>query len=524
MIKAKPVLKPLVYSCSGCSSVAQMTNYLAIQLDRKGIAEMSCIAGVGGNVKTLLHKAQSGRKIIVIDGCSLACSRVCLQNHKILPEMYFELTSFGVKKNFHQDFDLNEAKKILEILELSIAKGKEKLNGGLFADDMNKGNRYLSLPVSAQSEIVIQEVLTKKQQQDFINFPHRLYRNNKFYVPQLKNDVDATFDSIKNPAFEFCEAKRWLAYDGDKVVGRIAGIINYAFMEKWKKRYMRFGWIDFEDNGQVANALLFQVENWAREKGMTAIHGPLGFTNFDYAGLLVEGFDQLGTFATSYNYPYYTSLLEKNEYQKDVDWVEFKIKLPELMPEKLDKIAAIVGKRYQLHVLRVKKTKELLPYARDIFHLLNDTYDGLFGMVSLSDQQIGYYTGKYLSFISPDFVSLVFDKNNTLAAFCIAMPSLSGALQKTKGMLYPFGFVHILKAFRKNNMADLCLIAVRKDMQGKGVNAILMKELTASFLKRGIRYAESNPELESNTKVQSLWEYYDTVQHKRRRCYIKYLK
>lgn len=371
--------------------------------------------------------------------------------------------------------------------------------------------------------VVIKEVVTKKQLKEFIDFPYQLYRGNKYYIPQLKKDIADTFNREKNPAFEFCEARYWLAYIDNKVAGRIAAVINHAFNEKWNKKFMRFGWMDFEEDEEIAKALLGQVEKWAKEKGMTAVHGPLGFTNFDYAGFLKEGFYHLGTFATIYNYPYYALFMERAGYSKDVDWVEYKIKIPAAVPERMEKIAAIVQKRFDLRVVKIATTKDMLFYAKDIFSLLNEAYDGLYGMVALSDKQIGYLTKKYLAFIRPDFVSLVLDKNNVLAAFGITMPSLSHALQKANGKLYPFGFIHLLKAFKKNSMADLCLVAVRKDLQGKGVNAILMNELTRSYIKNGIRYAESNPELEENKKVQSIWEHFDAVQHKRRRCYIKFL-
>jgi len=380
------------------------------------------------------------------------------------------------------------------------------------------------IPSVKSRSIIIKEVVNKKQFRAFIDFPYRLYQGNKYYVPQLRKDIEDTFSKSKNPAFEFCEVKYWLAYKGDKVVGRIAGIINYAFIEKWKNKYMRFGWIDFEEDEEIAKALLDQVEIWAKGKGMTAVHGPLGFSNFDYAGLLIEGFNQLGTFATIYNYPYYPLFIERAGYSKDVDWVEYKIKVPEVMSEKLVKIASIVEKRYNLSVVKARTTKDILPYAKDIFRLINSAYADLYGMVALNEKQIEYNTRKYLSFIRADFVSLVLDKNAELAAFGITMPSLSVALQKAKGNLYPFGFVHLLKAFRRNTLVDLYLVAVRKDLQGKGVNALLMNEMARSYIKNGIEFAESNPELELNTKVQSIWEYYDAVQHKRRRCYIKYLQ
>ena len=520
--------KPLVYSCSGCSSSAQMANYLAIKMDRTGVAEMSCIAGIGGNVKKMVHAALSGRKIITIDGCPLACSRECLANHNIIPDMHFELTSFGVSKKQHEDFDIDEANHLLKRMEALISEKNTKISLREFhaPETILDGNSILN-PVKyseKRSSIIIKEVINKKQLKAFIDFPYRLYQGNKYYVPQLKKDIADTFSKNKNPAFEFCEAKYWLAYKGDKVVGRIAAIVNHAFIEKWENKYMRFGWIDFEEDEEITKALLGQVEMWANEKEMTAVHGPLGFTNFDYAGLLIKGFNQLGTFATIYNHPYCPLFIERAGYSKDVDWVEYKIKLPDVVPEKLEKIAAIVQKRYQLHVVRLRTTKDLLSYAKDIFRLINSAYADLYGMVTMTEKQIEYNTRKYLSFIRPDFVSLVLDKNDELAAFGITMPSLSLALQKAKGSLYPVGFIHILKAFRKNNFADLCLVAVRKDLQGKGVNAILMSELTKSYIKNGIEFAESNPELEENTKVQSIWEYYDTVQHKRRRCYIKYLQ
>lgn len=526
MIKTNNEGKPLVYSCSGCSSAAQMANYLAIKMDRSGTAEMSCIAGVGGNVKNLLRTATSGRKIIVIDGCPLACSKKCLGNHNIIPDMHFELTSFGVSKKQHEDFDMDEANHLLNKMETLISERNKKISLRELRGTNLDGNSILNpaIPSEKSNGIAIKEVVNKKHLREFIDFPNHLYRGNKYYVPQLKRDIEDTFNKNKNPAFDFCEAKYWLAYKGDKVVGRIAAIINHAFIEKWQNKFMRFGWLDFEEDEEILKALLGQAEVWAKEKGMIAVHGPLGFTNFDYAGLLIDGFNQLGTFATIYNFPYYPLFIERAGYSKDVDWLEYRIKLPDVVPEKLEKIAAIVQKRNHLQVVKAVTTKEILLYAKEIFALINSAYADLYGMVALTDKQIEYNTHKYLTFIRADFVSLVVDKNGELAAFGITMPSLSRALQKAKGSIYPFGFFHILKAFKKNSFADLCLVAVREDLQGKGVNAIIMNELTKSYIKNGIEFAESNPELEENTKVQSIWEYYDTVQHKRRRCYIKYLQ
>lgn len=371
--------------------------------------------------------------------------------------------------------------------------------------------------------ILVKEVIHKKDLKKFINFPYRLYKGHNCFVPPLRFDEENTLRKDKNPAFDYCEAKYWLAYKDKKVVGRIAAIINRSYIEKWQNKYMRFGWFDFEDNVEIVNALIGQVENWAKEKGMVAVHGPLGFTDLDHEGMLIEGYDQLGTLATCYNYPYYPRLIENSGYTKDVDWLEYKIKLPQTMPANLERIALVVQRRLSLSVVKAKKRKDILPYADALFQLINSTYSDLYGVVPLTGKQIGYYTKQYFSFIRPDFISLITDKHGCLVAFGITMPSLSRALQKAKGRLFPFGFIHLLRAIKENTMGDLYLVAVAKPLQGKGVNAVLMYELTKTYIKNGIQYAESNPELETNTHVQSMWQYYDVQQHKRRRCFIKYL-
>ena len=372
-------------------------------------------------------------------------------------------------------------------------------------------------------ETIVKEVVSKKDLKKFINLPYDLYKGHQYHVPPLKFDEEGTLRKDKNPAFDYCEAKYWLAYQGDKVVGRIAGILNKSYIEKWHNKYVRFGWFDFIDDQEVVNALIGQVENWAKELGMSAVHGPLGFTDLDHEGMLVEGFDQLGTLATIYNHPYYPTLLANAGYVKDVDWLEYKITLPKVVPEKLEKIALLVQKRYDLSVIHAKKAKDILPYATQLFQLINSAYSDLYGVVPLTEKQISYYTKQYFSFIRPDFVSLVTNKEGKLVGFGITMPSLSLALQKAKGNLLPFGLFHLIKAIKKNNLGDLYLVAVDKDLQGKGVNAIIMYELTKSYIKAGIEYAESNPELETNRHVQAMWQYYDVQQHKRRRCFIKQL-
>lgn len=369
----------------------------------------------------------------------------------------------------------------------------------------------------------IEEVLTKKGLQEFVGLPYRLYRNHPYFVPPLQFDEVNTLRKDKNPAFDYCEARYWMARKNGKVVGRIAAILNNAYIEKWKNAYMRFGWMDFEDDPEISAALLKKVEDWAREKKMTAVHGPMGFTDLDHEGMLVEGFDQVGTMATLYNFPYYPKHLEGLGYQKAVDWVEYRIKLPDRPPEKVTRLAALVKERLGLKVVNAKRAKDILPYAGEIFELVNSAYAHLYGVVPLTPKQIKYYTDQYFGFIRPDFVPLIVDKNGKLAGFGVTMPSLSAALQKSGGKLFPFGFIHLLLALRKNPVADLYLVAVRKDLQGKGVNAVLMDEAWNAYKSFGIKEVESNPELEDNVLVQSFWHNYEAVQHKRRRCYIKNL-
>lgn len=372
--------------------------------------------------------------------------------------------------------------------------------------------------------IAIEEVITKKQFDTFLDLPYRLYKKGHPYnVPLLRFDEKTTLRKDKNPAFDYCEARYWLAYKNNKPVGRIAGILNKSFISKWKKKFLRFGWFDFEEDEQVATLLLLQVETWAKQLGMEAVHGPLGFTDLDHEGLLIEGFDQVATMAAIYNYPYYPTILEKTGYEKDIDWIQHRITVPTAMNGKLEKIATTVKRRYGMQVVPLKKAKDVLPYAEAVFELTNEAYSDLFGVVPLTKRQVKYYTRQYFSMMRPDFLSLVVDKEGKLAGYGVTMPSLSKALQKSGGKLFPFGFVHLLKALKKNDTADLLLVAVRKDLQGKGVNAILIHETLKSYLKNGIRYVETNHQLEDNTKVQAMWNFFESVQHKRRRCYIKYL-
>lgn len=372
-------------------------------------------------------------------------------------------------------------------------------------------------------KLIIEEVLNKKSLKKFIQFQFDLYKSNEFWVPPLISDEIKTLSKDKNPAFEFCELKLWMVLKDDKVVGRVAGIINHKYNEKVNKKYARFGYIDFIDDYAVSELLLSTVENWAKEKGMEYINGPLGFTDMDGEGLLVEGFDQLSTFGSIYNFPYYSQHLEKFNYKKDSDWIEFRIELEQTIPDKVFRIAEIVKQKEKLKVVDVKKSKDLLPYARQIFYLINEAYRDLYGFVELNDKQIDMYVKSYFGFIKPGFVPLVVNDKNELVAFGISMPSLSKAMKNAKGRYLPFGIIHLLKALRSNDTADLYLTAVKPELQNKGVNAIIMCEINKAFLKNNIRFVETNRELEDNSKIQAQWRYYKSKQHKRRRCYFKVL-
>jgi hypothetical protein len=374
-------------------------------------------------------------------------------------------------------------------------------------------------------DIFVKGVKGKKDLKAFVKFPFGLYRNCRQWVPPLFFDELNVLNPEKNPASEYCESKLWLAYKDGKIAGRIAGIINHKYIEKWNKKAVRFGWIDFIDDEEVSKALIDTVIKWASEKDIDCIHGPLGFTDLDYEGMLIQGFNEVGTMATIYNYEYYPRHLEKFGFEKEADWLEFEITVPDKIPEKADRIASIVKERTGIRVLDAGKSKDFLPYGKQVFELINNSYKDLFGFVPLSEKQIEKYIKQYFGFIVPDFVKLLLDKENNVAGFVIGMPSLTKALVKAKGRLFPFGIFHLLKAIKfKNKYVDLYLGAIRPDLQGKGADALLMTEFTRSCIKNKIISAESNIELETNVQVQGHWKYFNSRQHKRRRCYIKKIR
>jgi GNAT superfamily N-acetyltransferase len=370
---------------------------------------------------------------------------------------------------------------------------------------------------------VIQEVTTLKDLRTFIRFPQQLYKGNPYYVPALFADDYSTLRWDVNPAFEHCEARYWLAYQDGKVVGRVAGIVNKLYKQSWGVNYGRFNWIDFIDDPDVSRALLETVETWVRGFHVEAIHGPLGFTDMDREGMLIEGFDQLSTMVTFYNHPYYREHLERLGYAKAIDWVEYEITVPAEPVEAISRVAEAAKQRSNLHILQVRHKKDMLKYAGQMFAVFNEAYRNLYGVVPLTEKQVAMAIKQYFGLVLPEFVPFVINAQDELVGFGITMPSLSHALQKSGGQLFPFGFIHLLKALNQNDRADLYLIGVRDGYRGKGVNAILMDHILKTYQRRGITKVESNPELETNDLVQSQWKYFEKRQHKRRRVFIKNL-
>lgn len=362
----------------------------------------------------------------------------------------------------------------------------------------------------------------KRELLPFVHFPiDALYSDNPYYVPALVTDEVDTLRPDRNPAFEFCDSVYFMAYVDGKPVGRIAGIINKVVNERKGMKELRFGFVDFIDSDEVVDALFKAVIDWGKKQGLTQLTGPLGFTDMDPEGCLVEGFDQLSNQATIYNHPYYSKQFERIGMVKDVDWVEMKITVPPEVPEKMARVAAIVRERYNLRNIKFKSRKKLVDqYGEAIFNLINEAYDSLFGYSPLSQAQIDHYIKMYLPFLPLDDLSLVVKQDGTLIGVGIAIPSLSRALIKCRGRIFPTGWYHLLKAFKtKNNIVDLMLIAVKPEYQNKGVNAMFFDDLIPYFNKFGYKWAESNPELEENQKVLQQWKFFELEQHKRRRAY-----
>jgi len=366
----------------------------------------------------------------------------------------------------------------------------------------------------------IREAVSTSDLKSFVDFPFSLYKGNQYWVPSLKMEELKALRAKTNPAFEFCDAKFWLAIKDGKAAGRIGGIINRLEIEKTGEKTARFTRFECIDDPEVASALLKTAETWAKENGMTAIHGPLGFSNLDHQGVLVEGFDHLPSIASEYHQPYYQKFIEQNGYEKEMDWVEFRLTLSEV-PEKAMRLNEAIKQRYGLTVKRFSSSAELKPYGEKIFNLLNEAFADLFSMVPLNDRMKKYYIDRYLGFLNPDFVLVVEDKEKNPAGFIITMPSLSEAMQKANGKLFPFGWWHIKKALKSPRVVDILLTAVHPKLQAQGVPAILITEMQQIMLKSGAKYSETTGIIETNQKAIQVWKNYENIQHKRKRCYKK---
>ncbi len=368
----------------------------------------------------------------------------------------------------------------------------------------------------------IKKVESKKDLKVFIKFPFSLYQDNPNWVPPLLMDELTVLNPKKNPAFEHCEASLWLALDqNEQVVGRVAGIVHNHEAER--EKLVRFGWIDFIDDQSVSKLLLDTVAEWGKSRGLKGIHGPMGFTDMDFEGMLVEGFDTPGTIATIYNYPYYKDHLEALGFAKSTDWVELKSEVPVEAPQRVIRRGDIVESRFKFKSLKFKNKGEAKKYGKELFEVLNKAYAQLYGFQQLTDKQIQFYIAQYLGFVVTDLLSIVTNNEGKVIGFAITMPSFTRAFQKARGNLLPFGFIHILKALRKNDTADMYLIGVLPEYQKFGVTAIIFRDLLQAFIKRGIKTAITNQMLEENQNVLTQFnEFQESSEiYKRRRCYKK---
>ena len=366
---------------------------------------------------------------------------------------------------------------------------------------------------------------TRKELLSYIHFGIDLYKGNPCFVPPLIIDELNTLDPKKNPAFEICESAMFMAYRDGKPVGRITGIINHLVNDRTNAKDVRFGFVDFINDNEVADALFKAVEDWGRRKGMNSIIGPMGFSDMDHEGMLTDGFDEMGTMATIYNYPYYPEHMDRMGFKKDVDWVEYQIAIPDQIPEKMMRISDLVSKKFGLRTIKYTSRKKLKQdYGHALFELINEAYDQLYGYSPLTTKQIDSYIEMYIGILRLENVCLVVDANEKLVGVGISMPSLSRALRKSNGRLFPTGWMHLLRALKGHNpVVDLLLVAIKPEYQSKGANALIFRDLIPVFQRNGYEYAESNLELEDNASVQLQWQYFERRQHRRRRAYRKQL-
>lgn len=371
------------------------------------------------------------------------------------------------------------------------------------------------------NQITTREVTTKKDFRKFLRFPYKLFEDDSMWVPSLIMDEKTTFNPKKNPALDYCDCKIFLAYSGKEVVGRIVGIINRRSNEIWKEKRVRFGWLDFVDDEKVCESLLDSVARWGKEHGMTEIVGPMGFTDMDKEGMIVEGFDVDCPMACYYNPPYYPQHMENLSYKKAVDWIQYQIQANQPIPEKVCRINEMIKDKYQLSIVEGMSMKKIAEkYGLKLFDTLNEAFSGLFGYVPLNDKQKQFYIKQYFPFLDKRLICLVVDTEDNIVAFGISMPSLSKALRKSKGRLFPFGWFHILKALKNFENIDLYLNGVKPEWQKKGIHSIYYAEMNKKYIELGAKMAIANPQLEDNLAAR-VWEKYDSRIAVRRRAYIK---
>ena len=372
--------------------------------------------------------------------------------------------------------------------------------------------------------VTVKVAKTRREIREFVLFPVKLYKNDPYYVPDMVGDQINDLMPDRNPAFEYCEARCFLAYRDGKIVGRVAGILNKRANEKNNVNYLRFAFFDFIDDPEVTDALYGALADYARELGCVAIHGPQGFSDMDREGMLVEGFDQLSQFYVYYNHPYYLEHMARLGFVKEVDWVEYLIHIPQEVPPRLAKLVERAKSHMALEVRDLSEKGMLPKYLHDVFELYNEAYQVLFGMVPLTPKQIEKYTHEFLPLVNNKTTCLLYNDKDELVGFGVGAPSMSRANQKTRGRLFPFGWIPTLRALKgKNDRLDLFLIAVRPDLKGAGLNLVIVEDLLKKAIANGVKYAETGPQLEMNKNVLSQWRLFDADQHKRRRCFIRML-
>ena len=374
------------------------------------------------------------------------------------------------------------------------------------------------------SDIKVKQVLNSSDLELFIKFPMELYKGNPYYVPPLINEEKSIWVKEENPALQYSEAAQFLAYKGENIVGRIAVMINHKEEKELGIRKVRFGWLDFINDIEVSKSLINTAIEYAKSKGISKIEGPMGFTNLDKAGMLTKGFDKLATMIGIYNFDYYPKHMEQLGLVKEKEWVEFEINFPDTLPDKVEKFSNLIAEKYELELVKFKSKKDILPLVEPMFKLLDDTYKHLSTYTPITQEQIKHYKEKYFKFIDKDYIVCIKNRYGSLVSFAITMPSYSKALQKAKGKLFPFGWWHLLNAGKKNDRANFYLIGIHPQYQKRGITAIIFKEIYETFKKKGVKFLETNPELEENASIQALWQDYHPTNHKRRRTYSLEIK